>query len=193
MQAQLDMPKYTFQTQKRHFEAIEQVHTLAQDCQGIYPAADVRREAQVIAGYSLSDRQWRRWVEKCCAGHDLEALGGFTFGSRLLLCTLALLLRPGKGERLKVRVTGLQLAEAAMRVISSSWPCSEKMPLTISYGELKELVQLRTHRDYSDRYHRRMGLKASIPMYSRDEAIAILNRYPNLSERRNDKPTRKAA
>lgn len=141
-----------------------------------------RQVAERIYGRPVSRQTWQRWQKRVLASSDLHRFGGFRAGSHLLLCALAFLSR-GNGPRERVRkVPREAIAAIARRALDSEKAIGGSLPEQISYQELRQMVESRALRSYSDRHHRRQGLMRSRKAYSRAEAIAILNQYPNFLE-----------
>lgn len=130
-------------------------------------------------GKPIDRRTWSYWKEKVLCAFDPPELGGMSEASYLLLLTLARLLRGNSATQKSNQVSRGRLATAALSALAGQSPQVPAIPETVSYSDLKGMVEVQALRSYSTRHHRRNGLKASQPFYSREEAEQILSRYPN--------------
>jgi hypothetical protein len=146
----------------------------------LYDADYVHRRCELAYGGEIAPRTWWVWRRSVEAEND-HPLGGVTEATYLLLLTKASMLRgnadKSSGDRAQVPIE--RLAEAVRAIVRGDRPWD--VPPTISYADLKRLVELRSLRTYADRYLRSHGLRRSQPTYSRAEALQILSKFPDYS------------
>lgn len=164
----------------RNFAEMDSDHQLTEirryiGCCQIYSPAYVRARCELIYG-PISDRTWHRWRRRVGAHFDPPSLGGMSEASYLLLLTMAQLLAGGSGfdRRAPIHI----VCAVAWSILGRPFP---DIPDFLAVDDLRSLIEIRAGRCYTDRYHRIQGLKKTQAFYSRDEAIAILSRYPNAS------------
>ena len=147
-------------------------------CSIIYDAGYVRQRCELLYGRALSDRQWRRWRRKVRAEADPTELGGMSEATYVLLLTHARILCGNTDKAGSKKLPLERLVKAAEAVIGSPH-CT--MPEVMTYNAVKHLIELQALKSYTDRHHRRHGLKRSQKTYSREEASEILSKYPDFS------------
>jgi hypothetical protein len=131
-------------------------------------------------GRTFSDRTWRSWKETALAQDDAPELGGFfSAATHYLLLAQAMLRHGNKPGETRNQVSRLRLSHAALKIKAKQDLLPNELPDSISYLDLLAYVETQALRPYSDRHHRRNGLKASQGFYTRNEAIIIASRYPN--------------
>lgn len=164
-------------TRTTHVEALIQVRE-AIGCSCIYDEKVARQDCGLAYGRPVPRQKWAYWKQRCLVAQDAPELGGLSEASYVLLLCLARLLR-GNGPHNRCQVSRIRLAGVARAAMAQGPPFLPELPELVTYEGLKALVEQQAFRTYTSRHHRRNGLKASKPFYSKSEAELILSNYPN--------------
>jgi hypothetical protein len=164
-------------TRTNHIQALMDVRE-AIGCRRIYEERVALNECTRAYGRHISRQKWAYWKQRCLVFQDAPHLPGMSEASYLLLLSLAYLLR-GNDSSNRSQVSRIRLAKAAQAAMAQGPPYLGNLPETLTYEGLRGLAEQQALRSYSDRHHRRQGLKPSQAFYSQSEAQLILSRYPN--------------
>ncbi len=162
-------------------------------CSRLYAPESVLRRCELAYGREIAPRTWWVWRRSVGAEAD-QGLGGMSEASYILLLTKAALLRGNDARKGGAfhRVPIERLAIAVRAIVSGDRPWD--VGAVTDYDTLKRLIELRALRTYTDRYLRSQGLKRSQQLYSKSQAVQILNRFPDYSYVFNSEiPTRTLA